>query len=284
MSLICFPSQPLFAGMYIDNLGRSVEIYDTPRRIVSLSPHITEILYAIGLRERIVGVTRFSDYPEEAKEKERIGSYINLDLEKIISLQPDLIISTSDGNPKEDIDKLASLGHSVFVISHNDIDGIYRSILKIGEITGQEAESVQLVSQMEEHIENIRLKLRNTKIRPVFYQLGDNPLITTGKSTFIDSLIELAGGRNIAGDIDILYPRFSMEQVLASAPEVIIISSMAEKKASSEVLKKWEKWKEIPAVRHKEIFFINPDLIHRPGPRIVEGLEKLSAMIHPERF
>lgn len=265
-------------------MGRKVEISDTPQRIISLAPHITEILYAIGLEEKIVGVTLFSDFPEKAKEKAIIGSYVSLDLERIISLAPDLIISTSDGNPKEDIERLASMGHAIYVISHSDINGIFRSILDIGEITGQEAKANTLVATMKKRIETVRLKLQSARIRPVFYQLGDNPLITAGKNTFIDSLIELAGGKNIAGEVNVLYPRYSMEKVLASSPEVIVISSMSEKHVSPKAFEKWEKWKEIPAVKHSEIYFINPDLIHRPGPRIVEGLEKLSNMIHPDRF
>jgi len=126
--------------------------------------------------------------------------------------------------------------------------------------------------------------LRRERVRPVFYQLGDNPLMTVGGTTFINSLIELAGGRSIARELRVRYPRFSMEKVLDAAPEVIIISSMADKKVSEQVVKKWRRWKEIPAVQNHEIYVINPDLIHRAGPRIIQGLEQLAAMIHPERF
>ncbi len=282
--LLFFQYQHLFAEPYIDGMGRKVEINGTPQRIISLAPHITEILYAIGLEEKVVGVTLFSDFPEKAREKAVIGSYVTLDLEKIISLSPDLIISTSDGNPKEDINRLSSMGHTVYVISHSNINGIFSSILNIGEITRQEAKANELVVNMKKRIATVQSKIKSARIRPVFYQLGDNPLMTAGRNTFIDSLIELAGGRNIAGELDILYPRYSMEKVLASSPEVIVISSMAEKNVSDDAFKKWERWKEIPAVKHNEIYFINPDLIHRPGPRIVEGLEKLSNMIHPDRF
>ena len=282
--LLFSQSHYLYAETYTDGAGRKVEIHDTPQRIISLAPHITEILYAIGLEEQIIGVTLFSDFPEKARKKEKIGSYVNLNLEKIISLSPDLIIATSDGNDKEDIDRLSSMGYTVYVISHSNIKGIFRSILNIGEITRKETKAKELVATMEKRIETVRLKLRSVKIRSVFYQLGDNPLITAGRNTFIDSLIELAGGRNIAGELDILYPHYSIEKVLASSPEVIVISSMSEKTVSGGAFKKWAVWKEIPAVKHDEIYFINPDLIHRPGPRVVEGLERLSKMIHPERF
>ncbi|MFQ5900107.1 MAG: cobalamin-binding protein [Thermodesulfobacteriota bacterium] len=283
--IFSFQCRYLFAETYTDDLGRKVKIKPSPQRIVSLAPHITEILFAIGLKEQVVGVTQFSDYPDEAKSRAIVGSYINLNLEKIVALKPDLIISTSDGNPKENIDRLTSTGLPVFVISPlEDIDAIIGSILTIGRISMREIEAERLVHTMKGRIGNVMSRLKGVRPRSVFYQLGDNPLMTAGENTFINSLIEMAGGRNIAGGHKVRYPRFSMEEVLASSPEVIIISSMADKTVSDKALKKWERWKDIQAVKNGEIHFINPDLIHRPGPRIVEGFEGLARMIHPERF
>jgi iron complex transport system substrate-binding protein len=285
-SLILPPlCRPLQAETYRDDLGREVVLEAAPKRIVSLGPNITEILFAIGLDKEIVGVTLFSDYPEGAKEKAVVGSYVNVNLERLISLSPDLVISTSDGNPKGSIERLFSMGIPVFVIAPpRNIGDINSAIRSIGRITGREGEAEKLVDAMEGRIEEVVARLEGATARPVFYQLGDNPLMTVGGGTFIDTLITMAGGRNIAGGVSLPYPRFSMEGVLSNAPEVIVISSMAEKEGSKAVLKRWGQWQEIPAVRSGEIHFINPDLIHRAGPRIVDGLEELARMIHPERF
>ena len=277
--------RPLQAETYRDDLGREVTMEAAPKRIVSLGPNITEILFAIGLDKEIVGVTLFSDYPEGAKEKAVVGSYVNVNLERLISLSPDLVISTSDGNPKGSIERLFSMGIPVFVIAPpRNIGDINSAIRSIGRITGREGEAEKLVDAMEGRIGEVVARLEGATARPVFYQLGDNPLMTVGGGTFIDTLITMAGGRNIARGVSLPYPRFSMEGVLSNAPEVIVVSSMAEKEGSKAVLKKWGQWKEIPAVRSGEIHFINPDLIHRAGPRIVDGLEELARMIHPERF
>ncbi|MFQ5586358.1 MAG: ABC transporter substrate-binding protein [Thermodesulfobacteriota bacterium] len=277
--------RPLHAETYRDDLGREVVLEAAPKRIVSLGPNITEILFAIGLDEEIVGVTLFSDYPEGAKGKAVVGSYVNINLERLLSLSPDLVISTSDGNPKGSIERLTTMGIPVFVIAPpRGIGDINSAILSIGRITGREGEAGRLVNEMEGRVDEVVTRLEGATARPVFYQLGDNPLMTVGGGTFIDTLITMAGGRNIAGGVSLPYPRFSMEGVLSNAPEVLVISSMAEREASKAVLKRWEQWREIPAVRSGEIHFINPDLIHRAGPRIVDGLEELARMIHPERF
>lgn len=287
VSLIIFVlCRPLQAETYRDDLGRNVTLEATPKRIVSLGPNITEILFAIGLDEEILGVTRFSDYPDGAKRKAVVGSYVNVNLEQILYLSPDLIISTSDGNPKGSIERLSSMDIPVFVIAPpQGIDDINSAILSIGRVTGRRNEAERLVDDMERRIGEVLTRLDGVTARSVFYQLGDNPLMTVGGGTFIDSLITLVGGRNIADGVTTLpYPRFSMEGVLAGSPEVIVISSMMKKKGSKAVLKKWDKWQEIPAVKSGQIHFINPDLIHRAGPRIVDGIDELAKMIHPERF
>ncbi|MCP3678195.1 MAG: cobalamin-binding protein [Deltaproteobacteria bacterium] len=277
--------RPLHADTYRDDLGREVTLDAAPKRIVSLGPNITEILFAIGLDKEIVGVTLFSDYPEGVKGKTVVGSYVNVNLERLISLSPDLVISTSDGNPKGSIERLLSMGIPVFVIAPpRNIGDIISAIRSVGRITGREGEAKKLVDEMEVRIGEVVAWLEGATARPVFYQLGDNPLMTVGGGTFIDTLITMAAGRNIAGDVSLPYPRFSMEGVVSNAPEVIVISSMAEREVSKAALKKWGQWEEIPAVRSGEIHFINPDLIHRAGPRIVDGLDELARMIHPERF
>ena len=273
------------AESFEDDLGRTVEIAAPPERIISLAPSITEILFALGVERRVAGVTLFSDYPEEAKSKPVVGSYVNINLEQILSLSADLVIATSDGNPKSSIERLISMGIPVYVIAPpRSIDDIQQTIVAIGKVTGSEGEARKLVGAMAKRVETVRSRLEGAPPRSVFYQLARNPLLTVGSGTVIDSLITSAGGRNIAGDVSLSYPRFSREGVLAAAPEVIIISSMADRGESKAALAEWSEWNEIPAVTGGYLYFINPDLVHRAGPRIVEGLEELAAMIHPERF
>ncbi len=271
------------AAVYTDEMGAAVQV-DTPRRIISLSPAITEILFALGLGEQVVGVTKFSDYPAGAKNKPQVGSYVNLNLERIVSLKPDLVLSTADGNPKDAVYRLRGLGLAVFVINPHSFDDIFKSILHIGQITGRPEEAKVIVERMKQRKKRIQeLTATQQKVR-VFVQIEPSPLITVGKKTFWDHLISLAGGENIAQDAPIKYPRYSLEEVVIKNPQVIIITSMLRQDNQRKSLSKWSKWQSIPAVRNKRVYTINPDLVDRPGPRVIEGLEQLARFLHPQLF
>jgi len=284
-ALLVLPAHALFASSCIDDLGRKVDIKPVPRRIVSLAPHITEILFDLGVGDRVVGVTQYSDYPPEASGIPRVGSYVRLNLEKIVSLAPDLVLSTSDGNPREAVLRLSKIGIPVFVLSPpSDLEGIFASILTIGVVTQREEAARKVVEGMRARVARVHALLKGAPPRKVFYQLGEHPLMSVGGGSFLDRLIERAGGRNIFHEIMLPYPRVSREEVLAAAPEVIIISSMAKRRQGEAARRSWKRWPMIPAVRKDAVYFISPDRVHRPGPRIVEGLERLASAIHPERF
>jgi len=268
--------------VYVDEVGRWVKIPESPRRIVSLSPSITEILFSLGLEERIVGVSNHSDFPLQALTKPRVGSYINPSVERTISLNPDLILATAAGNPREFVDRMESLGLSVYTVFPKEFDGILRSISHIAMVTGREGWGVRVIGDMRRRKERI-LQLTHGRNKPkVFFQIETAPIVTVGKGSFADDLISLAGGRNIAGGESVKYPRYSIEEVLVKAPDIIIITSMDPKGDSPKLAKQWNRWKTIPAVKQERVFVIDSDLVDLPSPRIIDGLEVIAGILHPE--
>jgi len=278
---ICMPIQAT-ADTVVDQLGRRVVVPDDPRRVLSLAPSITEIVYALEQGNRLKGVTRYSDYPGEATKLPRIGSYVRLDIERIVALNPDLCIATKDGNPKAIIDRLESLKIPVFVVNPHNLDTIMETILEIGLILNAGDRAKTLTTGMNTRIQRVESRVAQINYQPrVFFQIGVSPIVSAGTDTFIHELIELAGGINLAKGRSV-YPRFSREQVLALEPEVFIITSMARQAVFEQVKAEWRRWPNIPAVRDERIFLVNSDLFDRPSPRLVDGLELLTRLIHPE--
>ena len=272
------------ARTFIDEVGREVTFSFPPQRIVSLAPNITEILFRLGLDEEIVGVSIHCNFPEKAKSKVRVGSYISLDFEKITSLRPDLIIATGAGNTRDMVDRLGKLGFHSYVIYPKNFDDILKSILHIGQVVNRDKEAKQITEEMRKRSQRV-IELTKGLPRPkVFIQIADAPIVTVGKGSFADDLIRLAGGENIAGKEKEVYPRFGMEEILKRSPEVIVISSMNPKGDYQKILQEWNRWKTIPAVKNGRIHLIDSDLIDRPSPRIIDGLEELARVLHPERF
>lgn len=267
-----------------DEVGREVAFPFPPKRIVSLAPNITEILFSLGLDEEIVGVSIHCNFPEKAKSKVRVGSYISLDFEKVTSLKPDLIIATGVGNTRDMVDRLGKLGFQTYVIYPKNFDDILKSIAHIGQVVNREKEARMIVEGMRKRSQRV-IELTKGLPRPkVFIQIGDAPVVTVGKGSFADDLIRLAGGENIAKKEKEVYPRFGMEEILKRSPEVIVISSMNPKGDYQKILQEWTRWKTIPAVKNGRIHLIDSDLLDRPSPRIIDGLEELAKVLHPERF
>jgi iron complex transport system substrate-binding protein len=267
-----------------DQMGRKVIIPDNPTRVVSLAPSITEIVFSLGQENRLVGVTRFSDYPEAAKKLPSVGSYVHLDLEKIVSLKPDLCIAIKDGNPKIVIDRLDSLNIPVYAVNPKNLKTVMETITQIGSFLNAGKKAHLVVKRMKSRIQRVKSKIANVTYRPrVFFQIGIAPIVSVGTNTFAHELIELAGGNNLAKG-PIPYPRFSKEQVISLSPEVFIITSMSRNTIFQQVKKEWNKWPSLPAVRDKRIFLEDSNLSDRPTPRLVEGLEYLARRFHPELF
>jgi iron complex transport system substrate-binding protein len=275
----CSPTGHTASIDYIfDDLGRLVAINGTPQRIVSLAPSNTEILFALGLGDKVVGVTDYCDYPPEALNKTKVGGYANPDIEKIVALNPDLILA-GYGNPIEVVYTLAGLGLTVFGIKTTDLDDLLNDIRRIGEITDKEVEAQNLTSEMASKIEAVTNQTAELEQRPrVFYIIWNDPLWTAGSGTFIDELIEKAGGVNICQNIT-GYAEISLEDVLASNPEIIITSEWVYDWALNAT-----ELASTNASQTERIFTCDDNLVQRPGPRLVEGLEWFAHFIHPEIF
>ena len=267
-----------------DQLGRQVNVPDNPQRIVALAPSITEIIFALGQKHRLKGVTRYSDFPSEAAKLFKVGSYVHLDLERIVALKPDLCIAIKDGNPRLVAQRLESLKIPVYAVDPNNLDTIINTIIEIGKLLDADEKAKMLVQDMRSRIQRVKSLVEKAAHRPgVFLQIGISPIVSVGTPTFIHELIVLAGGTNLASG-PTPYPRFSREQVLALSPEVFIITSMARAAVFEKVKAEWSQWPNLPAVRNNRIYLEDSNLFDRPTPRLVGGLELLVRLIHPELF
>lgn len=280
-----FPANNIYASKILtDQMGRKVTIPDNPIRVVSLAPSITEIVFALEQEDRLIGVTRFSDYPEAAKKLPKVGSFVHLDLEKIVSLKPDLCIAIKDGNPRAVVNRLESLNIPVFAVNPRNLKTVMKTLTEIGKFLNANEKANSVVQDMKSRIQRVKIKIANVTYRPrVFFQIGIAPIVSVGTDTFTHELIELAGGNNLSKG-QIPYPRFSKEQVLSLSPEVFIITSMSRNTIFQRVKKEWSKWPILPAVRDKRIHLEDSNLFDRPTPRLVDGLEHLARRIHPELF
>lgn len=272
---------PAAAGTVRDMLDREVRVPDRPARVVSLAPSLTEIVYALGAEEVLVGVTTFCDYPPEAATKPKVGGIVNPSLEAILSLRPDLVLATTEGNREEDIRQLERLGLPVYLVRPTGFATVLESIGRVGELLGRTTEARELVARMRQDVEAIA---RATRPRPrprVLYVLWGDPLIVPGRDTIMTDLIRLAGGVSVTGEERFPYPRFSLEEMVARDPEIIVLAQHGSASVD-ERLQRWRHLRLLPAVREGRIYGIEGDLIHRPGPRIVEGLRVLARLFHPE--
>jgi len=265
---------------FIDDTGRKIQLAKTPRRIVSLAPSITETLFAIGAGGLVAGVTEFCDFPPEASSKPKVG-YANPNVETLVALQPDLILA-----PREFLkpDLLASLDHlhiPTFLLEARAVEHIFSHIQTIGKMVERQAEAAALVMELRQHIAVITQRVREADPVRVLYVLNSEPLITVGPGSFIDQLIGLAGGANIAAKSEAPYPRLSMETVLSEDPEVLIFPVGLAEGISEQEQQSWQRWSGLSAIKHTRVHRISADLLNRPGPRIGQGLEQLAAILHP---
>lgn len=270
----------------VDNAGRTVEIAKTPQRIISLAPSNTEILFALGLGDKVVGVTDFCNYPEEAKSIEQVGTYFDPSIEKIFSLSPDLVLAVAD-LPEDVIAKLEELGIPAPILDPADLEGILANIQLVGKATGAEREAEALVSEMRERITVVTEKASEVKERPrVFCEIDatdPSKPWASGPGSFMDAMIRLSGGTNVAADAESPWPQLSAEEIIAKDPDIIILAD-SKYGVTAESVKERPGWEVITAVKEGAIFDLDDDLISRPGPRIVDGLEAVARIIHPELF
>jgi len=264
-----------------DFLNRKVTINYPPKRIISLAPSITEILFAIGLDEEIIGVTKFCDYPPKAKGKTKVGGYYNPSLEMIVSLKPDLVVAAADGPNESHIKKLANLDIPFFVIKPRTVDEIIEAMNTLAEVTGKEATAKKTIAKIKERVDQIDKQVKSIPIEKrlkVFYALDHTDLYTTGKNTFANDLIVRAGGINIASDSNGWF-KYSLESLVLKNPDIIITGRM-EKQKHEDIVAMWQKYKMLPAVADNRIYTIDNNWLSRPGPRAIDALEKMVELLY----
>ena len=271
-----FLSSSVNAALFIDDIGRTVNISSNPQRIISLAPNITEILFYLNLDNKVVAVTDFCNYPEGAKKKPSVGLLLSPDIEKIVSLKPDLVFATAEGNREDIVSNLQRFSINVYVLNPHSMEDILREIQRIGNITGQDGTVSDKVKNLANRIDAVKKKVAGSRRVRVLYLVSHEPMISVGPGSFIHDIIEIAGGKNIFSQSLIRYPQVNMEEILSKDPEVIIAPPDI-----AESIRLWEKrWGDISAIRNKRVYSIETDVISRPGPRIVDGMEEIFKFIH----
>lgn len=266
----------------MDQVGRAVSVPEQPQRVVSLMPSVTEIVYDLGAGDRLVGATMYATTPQAASELPRVGSYKHLDVEKIVRLHPDLCLAVRDGNPKHIVDRLVEVGVPVFVVDPRTLEEIRESILLLGKLLRVESQAQIMAAEMDSRLSVIDNAVKHIKTLPkVFFQIDAAPIISAGSNTFIDKLLIRAGGINLASGSK-PYPRYSWEDILGMQPELVIIASMAGGYTDEQLKAGWQKWPHIPAVKNNRLHVVDADLFDRPTPRLIDGLERLLEILHPE--
>ncbi|MFO8005963.1 cobalamin-binding protein [Thioalkalivibrio sp.] len=282
---LCLPFAPAGASaqdiVAIDDRDRSVQLAKPAQRIVSLAPHLTELLFAVGAGDRIVATVAHADFPAAAREIPRIGTATQLDLERLLAARPDLVIAWDSGNPRSPLERLERLGLTVYYSEPSDFAGIADDLRRLGRLTGSDDLAERTAQDFEDAINALRVRYSERPPVTLFYQVWDRPLMTVNDTHLIGEAIRLCGGRNIFGDLEALVPRPGKETVLASDPEAIVSGGPGEDR--QDWLEPWAKWTSLTAVRRDNLFFIPPSLIQRHTPRIARGTRMLCEALETAR-
>jgi iron complex transport system substrate-binding protein len=264
-----------------DALGRKLVLEKPATRVVSLAPHMTEVAFAAGAGQQLIGAVSYSDYPEAAKNIPRVGSYDNVSYETLVALNPDLVLAWRSGNGDEIIARLEALGLKVYVDEPSTLDDVARSLREVGRLTGNEKTADAAAQRFLQQLSQLRDTYSKQQQVSVYYQIWDEPMMTLNGDHLISDVVRLCGGRNVFADALPLVSRISVESVIRANPQVIIASGMD--KARPEWLDAWRKWTSMTAVKNKQLYFVPPDVLQRNSPRIIEGAQLLCEQLQQAR-
>lgn len=264
-----------------DDAGRQVVLEQAARRIVSLAPHATELLFAAGAGDRVVGVVGNSDYPARARDLPVVGSAASLNLEAIIALQPDLVVAWKSGNNGAALERLAGLGIAVFYSEPRRLEDVASNLQRLGTLAGTTATAQSAARQFLEDFQRLAREYAGRTAVRTFYQIWAQPLITVNGQHLISQVIALCGGTNVFAGLDALAPVVNREAVLAADPQIIIAGGKPGEQARQ--LESWQTWPQISAVKNRQLYLIDPDLIQRQGPRILDGARVMCRQIEKAR-
>lgn len=274
-------SQTVFSIEVRDDEGSLVQLEENAQRIISLAPSLTELLYAAGAGDKLVGVVEYSDYPIAAKALPIIGRFDMLDMEKILQLQPDLVVAWQSGNPRASVNRLRELGLTVYIAEPKRLESIPSHIQRLATLAGTEEIAALVIDDFEARLATLSDKYQTKTAVRTFYQVWDRPLISAGGNELINDIIELCGGVNIFADIKLLAPKVSIESVLIRNPQAIVASGMDIERP--EWLDEWLKWEQLSAVSTSSLFFVPPELLQRHTPRALMGAELMCEQIDEAR-
>jgi ABC-type Fe3+-hydroxamate transport system substrate-binding protein len=261
-----------------DELGREVAVPDSPHRIVCLAPSITDIVFTLGAGARVAGITDYTKYPPEASAKPSVGGVINPSLEKLASLQPDLVLAIADLNSFDIVRSIQDLGFPVFIIQPHGIAGIYRSVQSIGEAINEPDRASALVRSLRAREDAVRRRVAGKKRPSLFFLLWPDPLMSAGKGAFINELIEIAGASSITSDVENEWPRIALETVVARQPQyLLIVKGTAIDLAN---LRSRSGWNSLEALKNGRVLYVD-DRINFPSPLAFDALEDLAKQLHP---
>lgn len=264
-----------------DDLGNVVRLANPAQRIVSLSPHTTETLFAAGAGSRVVGTVDYSDYPEAAKKIPRVGGYSAFDLEAVVKHKPDLIVAWYSGNAPAHVDKLKAMGFPIYVSQPNRIEDVAGEVERLGQLAGSTAIAQAAAGAFRERLVSLTARYSKRPVVRTFYQIWKEPLMTIGKDQIISDAVRLCGGDNVFGKLETMAPRVTVEAVIAANPEIIVASGMGDSRP--EWLDDWKRWTTIEAVKRDNLFFVQPELLQRHTPRILDGTERLCEHLETAR-
>jgi len=277
-ALMLATAMPAVAGVEVDDdTGHRIALASPAKRIISLAPHITELLFEAGAGEQVVGVVDYSDYPSAARELPHVGSALQLDLESILALQPDLVIAWQSGTPAAALEQLGRLGLPLFLSEPRQLADIPATLRRFGELAGSQAAAERAATDFETRLQGLGNRYAGASKVRVFYEIWNRPLMTVGGTHMISATLQLCGGENVFAALDDLAPRISEEAVLAADPEAIIAGNKGD--AAKAWLAAWERFGQLRAVREGHLLTADPDTLHRQTSRILDGAEALCSAL-----
>ncbi|VAW82955.1 Vitamin B12 ABC transporter, substrate-binding protein BtuF [hydrothermal vent metagenome] len=268
---ICLPTRAAGEIRVHDDTDSVVTLKAPAQRIISLAPHVTELLFAAGAGDKVVGVVNYSNFPPAAAQLPIVGGYESLNLEAILALKPDLLVAWKSGNFQMHVERLADLGIPVFYSEPRQLEDIATNLERLGQLAGTEHEATAAAKQFRQRLGDLSQRYADQTPLRTFYQIWHQPLMTINGEHLISQVITLCGGHNIFSDLSALAPSVDREAVLRADPEVIIASGMA--KQQPQWLDDWKQWSQLTATRLNQLYFIEPDLIQRHTPRILDGAD-----------
>lgn len=265
-----------------DDAGRRVSLPERVDRVISLAPNLTEIVFAVGGGDRLVGNTTYCDYPAEAKAIAKVGDSLQPSLERVIALRPQVVLISTASQLEVFTQQLHNQNIAVFVTDPHDLEGIFRTIEQVGQILGQTEQANQVVKKLRERTSAVEQAVKDGKPVRIFYQVSREPLYTLGKDAYLTDLIRRAGGVSVTADVPGAWPRYSNESALAARPEAIILPTGGSMGAANSTVT--DALRNSPAALAGRVYKINDDYLARPGPRLIDGLEAMAHALHPEAF